>query len=90
MRLRCVLAALAVCAPAGASSGSLSSDVWFLQDGRPTAAARSAPGIPGIVRALLASAQAPLITGILHCSGGGLANKRSDRDYLSLNIKYSF
>ena len=49
-----VLAALAVCAPAGASSGSLSSDVWFLQDGRPTAAARSAPGIPGIVRALLA------------------------------------
>jgi len=23
-------------------------------------------------------------------SGGGLANKRSDRDYLSLNIKYSF
>jgi hypothetical protein len=49
-----VLAALAFGAPAGASSGALSSDVWFLRDGRPTAVGRSAPGIPGIVRALLA------------------------------------
>ena len=49
-----VLAALALCAPAGATGGSLSTDVWFLHDGRPAAATRSAPGIPGIVRALLA------------------------------------
>jgi hypothetical protein len=49
-----VLAALALCAPAGATGESLSTDVWFLHDGRPTAVARSAPGIPGIVRALLA------------------------------------
>ena len=49
-----VLAALAFGPSAGASSGALSSDVWFLQEGRPTAVARSAPGIPGIVRALLA------------------------------------
>jgi len=52
--LLAVLAALAFSAPAGAGSGSLSSDVWFLQDGKPTAVRRSAPGIPGIVRALLA------------------------------------
>ena len=52
--LLAVLAALAFSAPAGAGSAALSSDVWFLQDGKPTAVERSAPGIPGIVRALLA------------------------------------
>ena len=52
--LLAMVAALVSSAPAGASGGSLSSDVWFLQKGRPTAVERSAPGIPGIVRALLA------------------------------------
>jgi hypothetical protein len=49
-----VLGALALAAPAGATGGALSTDVWFLRHGRPAAVARSAPGVPGIVRALLA------------------------------------
>lgn len=49
-----ILAALALASPATASSGGLRTDVWFLRDGSPVAVQRAAPGIPGIVRSLLA------------------------------------
>jgi L,D-transpeptidase catalytic domain/Sporulation and spore germination/Putative peptidoglycan binding domain len=48
------LAALVLAAPAGGSTGALRSDVWFLQDARSVAVERGAPGIPGLVRSLLA------------------------------------
>lgn len=47
-------AALLLAAPAGAASGALQSDVWFLREREPVAVRRAAPGIPGIVRSLLA------------------------------------
>jgi hypothetical protein len=49
-----VTAALALVAQAHAGQGSLGTDVWFLRDGRPVAVHRTAPGMPGIVRSLLA------------------------------------
>ena len=52
--LPAVLAALAVAAPASAGTGALRGDVWLLQDARPVAVERGAPGIPGLVRSLLA------------------------------------
>jgi L,D-transpeptidase catalytic domain/Sporulation and spore germination/Putative peptidoglycan binding domain len=44
-------AALALAAPAGAA---VHANVWFLRDGEPVSVGRSAPGIPGLVRSLLA------------------------------------
>ena len=52
--LPALCAALALAGPASGSTGALRSDVWFLQDGRPTPVQRGAPGIPGLVRSLLA------------------------------------
>ena len=49
-----VLASLALAWPAAASSAGLRSEVWFLQEGRAVPVQRGAPGIPGIVRSLLA------------------------------------
>jgi hypothetical protein len=49
-----VAGALALVGQAHAGQGSLGSDVWFLRDGRPVAVHRTAPGMPGIVRSLLA------------------------------------
>lgn len=46
------LAALALATPIGADAARR--EVWFLAHGRPTPVGRSAPGIPGIVRSLLA------------------------------------
>lgn len=48
------LAALACAAPAGAATTARTGDVWFLQKGAPVAVARTAPGIRGLVRSLLA------------------------------------
>ena len=48
------LAVLALAGQAGAGTEALGSDVWFLRDGRPAAVHRTAPGVPGLVRALLA------------------------------------
>lgn len=52
--LPAALAALVLAAPASGSTGALRSDVWFLEDARPVAVKRGAPGIPGLVRSLLA------------------------------------
>jgi hypothetical protein len=52
--LPAAFAALVVAAPASGGTGALQSDVWFLQDARPVAVKRGAPGIPGLVRSLLA------------------------------------
>ena len=52
--LPAALAALVVAAPASGGTGALRGDVWFLQDARPMAVKRGAPGIPGLVRSLLA------------------------------------
>ncbi len=49
-----VLAALALAGQARAGASAVGSDVWFLRDGRPVAVHRGAPGVPGIVRSLLA------------------------------------
>jgi hypothetical protein len=49
-----VASALALVGTAHGGQGSLGSDVWFLRDGRPVAVHRAAPGMPGIVRSLLA------------------------------------
>ena len=49
-----VAGALALAGQAHAGQGSLAADVWFLRDGRPVAVHRTAPGMPGIVRSLLA------------------------------------
>lgn len=49
-----VTAALALAGQAHAESSALAGDVWFLRDGRPVAVHRTAPGIPGLVRSLLA------------------------------------
>lgn len=49
-----VAAALGLVGTAHAGRDSLGSDVWFLRDGRPVAVHRAAPGMPGIVRSLLA------------------------------------
>jgi hypothetical protein len=49
-----VASALALAGTAHAGRDSLGSDVWFLRDGRPVAVHRAAPGMPGIVRSLLA------------------------------------
>jgi hypothetical protein len=49
-----VASALALVGTAHAGRDSLGSDVWFLRDGRPVAVHRAAPGMPGIVRSLLA------------------------------------
>ncbi len=48
------LASLLVPAPARAGTDGLGADVWFLRDGRAVAVHRASPGVPGIVRALLA------------------------------------
>jgi hypothetical protein len=48
------LAALVLVAPAEAGSGSITSHVWFLHDRQPVPVRRAAPGVPGIVRSLLA------------------------------------
>lgn len=47
-------AALALASPAAPSAGGLRSEVWFLRDGNAVPVERAAPGIPGIVRSLLA------------------------------------
>ena len=44
---------LALLAPAGASAG-VRAQAWFLRAGEPVPASRSAPGVPGLVRSLLA------------------------------------
>jgi len=44
---------MALAAPAGAGA-AVRGDVWFLRGGEPVSVARSAPGIPGLVRSLLA------------------------------------
>ena len=49
-----LLAALAAAGQARAGDRAVGIDVSFLRDGRPASVPRSAPGIPGIVRALLA------------------------------------
>ena len=49
-----LLAALAAAGQARAGERAVRIDVSFLRDGRPASVPRSAPGIPGIVRALLA------------------------------------
>jgi hypothetical protein len=49
-----VLAALACAVPAGAATTARTGDVWFLQRGAPVSVTRTAPGIPGLVRSLLA------------------------------------
>jgi hypothetical protein len=46
-------AALALVAPTAAGA-AVRGDVWFLRGGEPVAVERSAPGIPGLVRSLLA------------------------------------
>ena len=46
--------ALGFAVPADAGTGAVQSQVWFLEDGRPVGVQRAAPGIPGIVRSLLA------------------------------------
>jgi len=48
------LATLALAGQAHAGSSAVGGDVWFLRDGAPVAVHRTAPGIPGIVRSLLA------------------------------------
>ena len=48
------VAALGIVAPAEASAAPLRGHVWFLRAGEPVAAGRSAPAIPGLVRALVA------------------------------------
>ena len=48
------LAALVLVAPAESGSGAITSDVWFLQDRQPVPVRRAAPGVPGLVRSLLA------------------------------------
>lgn len=53
--LVCVsLGALVCAAPAGAATTARTGDVWFLQKGVPVAVTRTAPGIQGLVRSLLA------------------------------------
>lgn len=53
--LLCIsLAALACVAPVGASTTARTGDVWFLERGAPVAVTRTAPGIQGLVRSLLA------------------------------------
>ena len=49
-----LLAALAFASPAGATTSSRQGDVWFLQDNGPVAVRRTVPGIPALVRSLLA------------------------------------
>jgi hypothetical protein len=49
-----VAAALALAGQAHAGSSALSGEVWFLDGGRPVAVHRAAPGLPGLVRSLLA------------------------------------
>ncbi len=49
-----VLAVIALTGQARAGTEALGSDVWFLRDARPAAVHRTAPGVPGLVRALLA------------------------------------
>lgn len=53
------LAALACAAPAGSVTTARTGDVWFLQNGAPVAVTRRAPGIPGLVRSLLAGPTLP-------------------------------
>jgi hypothetical protein len=52
--LALVLLTLVLAAPAGAGTASLQGEVWFLRDAQPVAVQRAAPGIPGLVRSLLA------------------------------------
>jgi hypothetical protein len=49
-----LLAALAYAAPAAAAPAPGHRDVWFLRDGSPVAVARTVPGVPALVRSLLA------------------------------------
>ena len=49
-----VLAALALAGPAAAAETVRQGEVWFLVRGTPTPVHRTAPGIPGLVRSLLA------------------------------------
>jgi len=49
-----VLVTLALAGQAHAAPARLHGEVWFLRDGAPVAVQRAAPGVPGIVRALLA------------------------------------
>lgn len=48
------LVTLALAGQAHAGSSATGREVWFLRDGAPVAVHRTAPGIPGIVRSLLA------------------------------------
>ena len=49
-----VVAAIALASPAAASAAGMRSEVWFLREGSAVSVQRAAPGIPGIVRSLLA------------------------------------
>jgi len=49
-----LLVMLVVAGQAHAGTTTLRSDVWFLREGRSVAVHRAAPGIPGLVRSLLA------------------------------------
>lgn len=48
-----VLASLVFATGARSGTTAVDRDVWFLQDGRPLAVHRAAPGVPGVVRSLL-------------------------------------
>jgi len=48
------LAALALAAPAGATTTLRHGQIWLIRAGEPVAVPRTAPGIPGLVRSLLA------------------------------------
>ena len=63
-----VTAALALAGQAHAGPDAIGSDVWFLRDGQAVAAHRTAPGIPGLVRALLAGPTRRERSGWLHSS----------------------
>ncbi len=52
--LSLVLVALTLSAPAVAANDTRGGEVWFLKGGEPVAVRRTAPAIPGLVRALVA------------------------------------
>jgi hypothetical protein len=87
------LAALVLAAPASGSTRALRSEVWFLQDARPVAVERGAPGIPGLVRSLLAGpTKRERVRGIRTAipSGTALRDLRISRQVVTVDLAARF
>jgi hypothetical protein len=88
-----VLATLALAGQARAGTEALGSDISFLRDGRPAFVHRTAPGVPGLVRALLAGPtrrerSAGLRTAIP--SGTALRDLRIERRVVTVDLAARF